>query len=307
MVILGLLAFATVQLASEKFFGAPSWANPLDALVIETTWIPAILDTLLAFVLGAIGAIFLGVVFGFGRISRFALTRWASTGYVQFFRSLPLVLLIWISFTIDGHFGFTTDDLGWTNEARRLTFLVRAWRSTTPRSWPRSCARAWRPCRRARRWPGTRWACATGRSNASSSCRRCCANMLPAVLAQLVILLKDTSLGYVITYPELLHSANLVGRDYGNSYLQALIIAAFIYFVLAYALSKLVVVAERRLREEDAPRPRRSSRSRSEVTEWPVAYHQPLSRATARAPRAADRSKRLHLRHSHFRYLLTSN
>ncbi|HEX2143834.1 MAG TPA: ABC transporter permease subunit, partial [Glycomyces sp.] len=77
-------------------------------------------------------------------------------------------------------------------------------------------------------------------------------NMLPAVLAQLVILLKDTSLGYVITYPELLHSAGIVGRDYGNSFLQALIIAAFIYFVLAYTLSKLVVLAERRLRKKTA-------------------------------------------------------
>ena len=76
--------------------------------------------------------------------------------------------------------------------------------------------------------------------------------LVPAVLAQLVILLKDTSLGYVITYPELLHSAKIIGNDYGNSFLQALIIAAFIYFILAYALSKLVVLVERRLRKKTA-------------------------------------------------------
>lgn len=102
VVILGVLAFAASLLADKGFFEASRWVNPLDALVVETTWIPAILDTLTAFALGTVLALILGVLFGFGRISRFGLTRWASTVYVQFFRALPLILLIWISFTIDG-------------------------------------------------------------------------------------------------------------------------------------------------------------------------------------------------------------
>lgn len=252
VVILGLLAFATVRLASEKFFEDSRWVNPLDALVVETTWIPAILDTLTAFVLGAIGALFLGVVFGFGRISRFALTRWASTGYVQFFRSLPLVLLIWISYTIDGHFGFTTDVLGWTSEARRLTFLVTGlalYNGAVLAEILRAGVAALPP---GQAMAGYAVGLQHGQVQRFIVLPQVLRNMLPAVLAQLVILLKDTSLGYVITYPELLHSATIIGRDYGNSYLQALIIAAMIYFVLAYALSKLVVVAERRLRKKTA-------------------------------------------------------
>jgi glutamate transport system permease protein len=251
-VILGILAFAAVQLAGEGFFEESRWANPLDVLVVQTTWIPAIIDTLTAFALGSIGALLLGTVVGFGRISRFAATRWASTVYVQFFRSLPLVLLIWISFTIDGYFGFTTEVLGWDGDARRLTFLVvglAVYNGAVLAEILRAGVNAL-PAGQA--MAGYAIGLRHGQVQRLIVLPQVLRNMLPAVLAQLVILLKDTSLGYVITYPELLHSANIIGRDYGNSFLQALIIAAFIYFVLAYALSKLVVLVERRLRKKTA-------------------------------------------------------
>jgi glutamate transport system permease protein len=265
VVILGVLAYAASVLAAEGFFEQSRWVNPLDALVVETTWIPAILDTLLAFALGSVGALILGVVFGFGRISRFGLTRWASAGYVQFFRALPLVLLIWISFTIDGYFGFTTGTLGWDNEARRLTFLVLGlaiYNGAILAEILRAGVAALPP---GQAMAGYAVGLTHGQVQRLIVLPQVLRNMLPAVLAQLVILLKDTSLGYVITYPELLHSANIVGRDYSNSFLQALVIAAFIYFVMAYALSKLVVLAERKLRKKTAA-PKAAAQLESEVT-----------------------------------------
>ncbi|MCC3762014.1 amino acid ABC transporter permease [Glycomyces sp. TRM65418] len=252
VVLLGLLALAGVQLAAEGFFEQSRWANPLDILVVQTTWVPAILDTLLAFALGSVLALLLGVIIGFGRISQFAPTRWLSAGYVQFFRAVPLVLLIWITFTIDGRFGFTTDVLGWSNDARRLTFLVLGlgiYNGAILAEILRAGVAALPP---GQAMAGYAIGLRHGQVQRLVVLPQVVRNMLPAVLAQLVILLKDTSLGYVITYPELLHSASIVGRDYGNSFLQALVIAAFIYFVLAYVLSKLVVVAERRLRKKTA-------------------------------------------------------
>jgi glutamate transport system permease protein len=252
VVIVGVLAWAAYGLAGNGFFEGSRWANPLDVLVIETTWIPAILDTLLAFALGSVLAVVLGVLIGFGRISRFLPTRTASTVYVQFFRSLPLVLLIWISFTIDGHFGFTRDVLGWSGDIRRLTFLVLGlgiYNGAILAEILRAGVAALPP---GQAMAGYAVGLRHGQVQRLIVLPQVLRNMLPSVLAQLVILLKDTSLGYAITYPELLHSGTIVGRDYGNSYLQALVIAAFIYFVLAYTLSKLVVVAERRLRKKTA-------------------------------------------------------
>ncbi len=49
--------------------------------------------------------------------------------------------------------------------------------------------------------------------------------MLPAIASQLVVILKDTALGVIITYPELLDAARRFGSGNGNI-LQALVVAA---------------------------------------------------------------------------------
>ena len=57
--------------------------------------------------------------------------------------------------------------------------------------------------------------------------------MLPSVISQLVVILKDTALGYIISYSELLRSARLVGSTFAN-YVPALIVAAVIFIVVNY-------------------------------------------------------------------------
>ncbi|HZE38479.1 MAG TPA: ABC transporter permease subunit, partial [Stackebrandtia sp.] len=79
-------------------------------------------------------------------------------------------------------------------------------------------------------------------------------NMLPAVLAQMVILLKDTALGYTIAYPELLHEAYNMGKSY-DAFLQMLVTAAGVYFLLAFGLSRLVKVLEKRMGRKTAAKP----------------------------------------------------
>ena len=50
--------------------------------------------------------------------------------------------------------------------------------------------------------------------------------MLPALISQLVVLLKDTSLGYVVAYPELLRQIRTLTEFFGNRYLFSLFIVA---------------------------------------------------------------------------------
>lgn len=63
--------------------------------------------------------------------------------------------------------------------------------------------------------------------------------MLPIIVAQLVVLLKDTSLAYIVGYPELLRvTLNNLGSFYGNRYLFTLWCIAFVfYLVIDLALS----------------------------------------------------------------------
>jgi len=69
--------------------------------------------------------------------------------------------------------------------------------------------------------------------------------MLPVLIAQLVVLLKDSALGYVIGYVELLRQANQIGTEFGNI-VQASILVAAIYIVINLMLGWFAQWLERR-------------------------------------------------------------
>lgn len=245
IIILVLLVLAGIQLDDQGFFDQDRWVNPLDALIIETTWLPMLLSTLEAAALGAIGALLLGAIIGMGRVSRSAVTRGAAGTYVQFFRAMPVYLLIWIPFTLDGQLGFTRG-LGIDGDTRRVIFLVlglAVYNGAVLAEIIRSGINSLPP---GQAMAGQAIGLQHGQVMRIIVLPQAIRNMLPAVLAQLVILLKDTALGYAITYPELLHGAEIIAHDYSRSYLQVFLIAAFVYFVLAYGLSKLVTLVEKR-------------------------------------------------------------
>ncbi len=70
--------------------------------------------------------------------------------------------------------------------------------------------------------------------------------MLPALVGQLVVVLKDSALGYVITYEELLNKANQIGTSQQNI-VPAFLVVAVIFIVINYGLTKLAGLLERRL------------------------------------------------------------
>ncbi len=61
--------------------------------------------------------------------------------------------------------------------------------------------------------------------------------MLPALVSQFVVVLKDSALGAIITYSELLRSARLIGADAPFPVLQSFFVIAVIYIVLNVVLA----------------------------------------------------------------------
>ncbi len=70
--------------------------------------------------------------------------------------------------------------------------------------------------------------------------------MLPAIISQLVVVLKDTSLGFIISYPELLRVGTLAAQFLGNP-LQMYVVIGLIFLTFNYALSRLADWTQRRL------------------------------------------------------------
>jgi glutamate transport system permease protein len=70
--------------------------------------------------------------------------------------------------------------------------------------------------------------------------------MLPALISQLVVVLKDTSLGFIIGYEEILRVSGQVIQVLENP-IQMYIVVGAIYILINYALSKLAGYVQRRL------------------------------------------------------------
>ncbi len=92
--------------------------------------------------------------------------------------------------------------------------------------------------------------------------------MLPIIVAQLVVLLKDTSLGYIVGYPELLRvTMNNLSSFFGNRYLFSFFVVTLVLYLVdepvTIVVRALVVEAHREpvagKRLDPATRTRRSS------------------------------------------------
>jgi glutamate transport system permease protein len=75
--------------------------------------------------------------------------------------------------------------------------------------------------------------------------------MLPTIISQLVVLLKDTALGFLITYEELLRWGTRIGGDavnFGRPMISVMIVVATIYIGLCLLLTWLANYLEKRNR-----------------------------------------------------------
>jgi glutamate transport system permease protein len=80
--------------------------------------------------------------------------------------------------------------------------------------------------------------------------------MLPVIVSQLVVLLKDTALGYIVSYPELLQlGVNVESANYGNV-VQAAIVIALIFIIINSILTMVAGWLERRTRRSGIRVPR---------------------------------------------------
>ena len=84
--------------------------------------------------------------------------------------------------------------------------------------------------------------------------------MLPSIVSQLVVVLKDSALGFLILYPELIRSGQTLASSLGNI-IPTFIVVAAIFIVINYLLTLLARYLERRLQvSRRGPKAPRSTR-----------------------------------------------
>ena len=184
-------------------------------------------------------AMFFGALLALGRLARNAPTRWSTGAWVELFRAVPLLLLIYFSargvprldFDVPG-FWLVVLGLVVYNSAV-LAEIFRAGILSLDRGQ-------------------TEAASAIGLSYWQTMLLvvipQAFRRMIPAIVSQLVTLLKDTSLAFIVAYEELVRRASFVGELPGKPVLQAYTFAAMIYIVVNLALSRLARRLELRQR-----------------------------------------------------------
>lgn len=232
--------------------GKMAEANQLEGYMWEvfvtdpTVWtaylLPGLWGTLKAASISIVLAGIFGLVFGMGRLSTLAWVRWVSGVVVEFFRSVP-VLLMMVFF----YFGyFARSDLVSADTAplAAVVLALTLYNGSVIAELVRSGVHS---LPKGQSEAGLSIGLTPGQTLRSIQLPQALTAMLPALISQFVVILKDTALGYVITYPELLNQAKTLGSAYANT-VPAYIVAALLFIVINYALTKLAAYVERRLK-----------------------------------------------------------
>ncbi len=228
VLLAGVLAIAVTRLADRGQLSWDRW-EPLTQWSVLKFLYGGLVMTVKAAAAGMACAVVIGTALALMRLSRTGPIRWLATAWVEFFRGVPLLLLIFFTF-----FGLRRQGLDLT-PFRALVIALALYNGAVLceifRAGILSLERGQTEAAYAvglGYWPAMRLVILP------QAVRR----MIPAIVSQLVTLLKDTSLGYVITYEELLRRSRSAGEFFKNP-LQATALVALVYIAVNLTLSRV--------------------------------------------------------------------
>jgi His/Glu/Gln/Arg/opine family amino acid ABC transporter permease subunit len=180
----------------------------------------------------------LGIFIGLGRLSSRVWLRVPATLYVEFFRGVPLVMVIfWIWFIIPILLKTKIPEFGVALtafvifEAAYLAEIVRAGVQSVPRGQVEA-------------------ATAVGLSSAQTMryvvLPQALKNMIPSLVTQIIVLFKDTSLASIIGFMDLTKAAQVVNNREIRPFELYLFIAV-VYWMCTYSMSRYARSLEKRL------------------------------------------------------------
>ena len=242
LVLAALVALMLRQFASRGQLDADRW-TPFLSWPIWEYLLVGLRGTLLAAAVVAVLGGALGVLLALGRLSPIRPLRWLCTGFIEVFRTLPVLLLIYLML-----FGLPAYGIN----------LPVLWKLVVPLTIANAAAFA--EIVRAGVLSLPRGQTEAGYSLGMRRLQVMRAVVLPQALravtpslvVQLVSLLKDTSLGYVVAFTELLYRAQVLSA-YNRLLVQTFLVVTLVYLVVNGLLSALASRLKRRTTRTAAP------------------------------------------------------
>lgn len=229
-IVVAIVAVVMWRLAAMGQLEASRWSP----LLTENAWVnyflPGLRNTLLAAVFAVVLAIVFGMVFGLGRLAPFAPVRWIAGTVVEFFRAVPVLIMmiaLWLGLARSGLVPPENSPLIAVVVALTLyngsiiAELVRSGVHGLPKG---------------QREAGAAIGLTHNQSLRLVELPQALIAMLPSLVSQFVIILKDSALGQIITFNEFLEASRRFGS--GNSMLPALVLCAVVFILINWLLTK---------------------------------------------------------------------
>ena len=239
LLVAGLLLLAAQRLAANDQFAAELYEPFFTEPDLYRRLGTGLRNTLKAAAYALVLALLLGTILAFGRLSARAWLRLPAVAVIEFFRGVPLLLLI-LFFFLAFPLAFRVDlpplyalvfGLTLYNGAV-IAEIIRAGVQSLPVGQTEAAAAV---------------GLTRGQTLRLVLLPQAVRIMLPALVSQLVVLLKDTSLGFVIGFEELLRIGGQAVQVLGNP-IQLYLLIALIYITINVALSRLAGYLEGRQR-----------------------------------------------------------
>ncbi|KNH16926.1 polar amino acid ABC transporter permease [Arthrobacter sp. ZBG10] len=232
LAILGLLAWIIFTLGQQGIFEGRRWQifTRADVWRLLGNGLGA---TLSAAGLAAVIAFPLGLLLCLLRISDLKAIRIPTRVVLEFLRGMPVVLMMLFILLGFGTSQFIAVVAGLVvYNAAVFAEIIRAGIQSLPKG---------------QREAGLAIGLTSFKSRMLIELPQAVRRMMPSLVAQLVVLLKDTSLGYIVAYGELLRAVQLMADVLGPAFLfPVFFVAAAMYIAINIAISRLAVWIERR-------------------------------------------------------------
>jgi glutamate transport system permease protein len=239
VVIVALATWILYLLVDTEQFTYTKWM-PFAYEGIQRLLLRGLGNTLKAFAAAAVLSLALGGVLAAGRLSDHRPVRWAATLVVEFFRAMPVLVMIFFIFVALKAQPLPALVAGLTlYNGSVLAEIFRSGINAVERGQHEAAFAL-----------GMRKTQVMAHVLAPQAVRA----MLPAVISQLVVALKDTSLGFLITYEEFLHAGKLIASnlDYDLPFIPVVMVISPIYIGMCMLLSWFAVWVSRR--EQRSPK-----------------------------------------------------
>lgn len=237
--LLALLGWVVWRFNETGQFEYAKWEPFLTPRYIQAILVDGLLVTLQMAASAILGAVVFGLVFGVGKLSDHAIVRWPCWLVVEFFRAVPVILLIvFVFYSVVSGMDELSRRTYWAVVIALTLYngavLAEVFRAGV-NAVPRGQAEA---------------AYAVGMRKYQVMTLillpQAVKIMIPAIISQMVVALKDTSLGYVVAGLGLTRVAKAIYPQFAN-HVPTIIVIAAIYIVVNLLLTLVATWAQKRL------------------------------------------------------------